>query len=205
VKLTPAHDFNDYNLGKKHGLEFINILNDDGTLNANAGPKFQGQKRFDARYTVVAELKSMGLLVKQEGHAMKIPLCFKTKDVIEPLMKPQWWMQMREMADAALKVVRDGDIKIAPPSAAKSYERWMTGIQDWCLSRQLWWGHQIPAYQVLFEDGAAEEEEHWVVERSQAEAVAAAEKKYPGRKFRLERDPDCLEYVPPVSLSTLTK
>lgn len=205
MKLTPAHDFNDYNLGKKHGLEFINILNDDGTLNANAGPKFQGQKRFDARYTVVAELKSMGLLVKQEGHAMKIPLCFKTKDVIEPLMKPQWWMQMREMADAALKVVRDGDIKIAPPSAAKSYERWMTGIQDWCLSRQLWWGHQIPAYQVLFEDGAAEEEEHWVVERSQAEAVAAAEKKYPGRKFRLERDPDCLEYVPPVSLSTLTK
>ena len=207
VKLTPAHDFNDYNLGKKHGLEFINILNDDGTLNANAGPKFQGQKRFDARYTVVDALKNMGLFVKQESHAMKIPRCLKTKDIIEPLIKPQWWMQMREMADAALEVVKNGDLKIAPASAARSYERWMTGIQDWCLSRQLWWGHQIPAYKVLFEDASADQdEEHWVVERSQAEAVAQAEKQYPGRKFRLERDPDCLEYVlsdwPSITLTT---
>jgi valyl-tRNA synthetase len=138
VKLTPSHDFNDYQLGKKHGLEFINILNDNGTLNANVGPQFEGQKRFDARYTVVEELKKLGLFVKQESHAMKIPLCEKSKDVIEPLMKPQWWMRMREMADAALEVVQKGEVKIAPASAAKSYERWMTSIQDWCLSRQLW-------------------------------------------------------------------
>jgi valyl-tRNA synthetase len=131
--------------------------------------------------------------VKQDGHAMKIPRCLKTKDVIEPLVKPQWWMQMREMADAALQVVRKGDVKIAPASAAKSYERWMTSIQDWCLSRQLWWGHQIPAYKVLFEDGSAGDEELWVVERSPVEAAAQAEKQYPGRKFRLERDPDCLD------------
>jgi valyl-tRNA synthetase len=137
VKLTPAHDFNDYQLGKTHGLDFINILNDDGTLNSNAGP-FQNQRRFDARYTVVEELKKLGLFTKQEDHAMKIPRCEKSKDIIEPLMKPQWWMRMGDMAAAALRAVRAGEIKIAPPSAEKSYERWMSSIQDWCLSRQLW-------------------------------------------------------------------
>ena len=138
VKLTPAHDYNDYQLGKTHKLDFINILNDDGTLNSNAGPEFQGQKRFDARYTVVAKLKELGLFVKQEAHAMKIPRCEKTKDIIEPVIKPQWWMRMGEMAEAALKVVQNGEINIAPPTARRSYERWMSSIQDWCLSRQLW-------------------------------------------------------------------
>ena len=92
VKLTPAHDFNDYQLGQRHGLEFVNILNDDGTLNENAGPKFQGQKRFDARYTVVEELTKLGLFVKKEPNPMKVPLCEKSKDVIEPLMRPQWYV-----------------------------------------------------------------------------------------------------------------
>jgi valyl-tRNA synthetase len=138
VKLTPAHDFNDYNLGKMHQLDFINVLNDDGTLNDNAGPLFEGQKRFDARYTVVEELKKFGLFVKEEDHAMKIPRCEKSKDIIEPLIKPQWWMRMTEMADTALQAVKSGEITISPPSASKSYERWMSSVQDWCLSRQLW-------------------------------------------------------------------
>lgn len=99
VKLTPAHDPNDFNLAKKHNLEFINILNDDGTFNENAGPKFAGMKRFDARYAVKTELEKLGLFVKVEDNAMKIPLCEKTKDVIEPIMKPQWWMNMKGLAE----------------------------------------------------------------------------------------------------------
>lgn len=137
VKLTPAHDFNDYQLGQRHGLEFINILNEDGTLNSNAGP-FQGQKRFDARYTVVEELTKLGLFVKKESNAMKIPLCEKSKDVIEPLIKPQWWVRMDEMGKSALEAVDQGKIKIAPESARKSYYRWLSSINDWCISRQLW-------------------------------------------------------------------
>jgi valyl-tRNA synthetase len=113
-------------------------LNDDGTLNSNAGP-FAGQKRFDARYTVVQELEKLGLYVKKEPNPMKIPLCSKSKDVVEPLMKPQWWMRMKELGDAALKVVEEGQIKIAPETARKSYQRWLEGISDWCLSRQLWY------------------------------------------------------------------
>lgn len=139
VKLTPAHDFNDYQLGQRHGLPFISIFNGDGTLNENAGAAFQGQKRFEARYTVVEELKKLGLFVKTEPHAMTIPLCEKSKDVIEPRMQPQWWVKMEGMADAALGAVNDGKIKIAPESALKSYQRWMANVSDWCISRQLWY------------------------------------------------------------------
>ena len=150
VKITPAHDHNDYALGKRHDLDFVNILNDNGTLNQNAG-SFAGQRRFDARYTVVEELKKVGLFVKEEDNFMKIPLCSRSKDVIEPIMKPQWWMRMRELNDAAIMAVRDGDIKIRPESAEKSYFHWLKSDADWCLSRQLWWGHQCPAYRVEVE------------------------------------------------------
>lgn len=194
VKLTPAHDFNDYNLGTAHKLDFINILNDDGTLNANAGP-FAGQKRFDARYTVVEELTKLGLFVKKEPNAMKIPLCEKSKDVIEPVIKPQWWMSMKDMAADALKAVDDGRIKIVPESANKSYHRWMASVNDWCISRQLWWGHQIPAYRVVLADESEKEDDnsHWVVGKTEEEAREKAAAKFPGRKFTLERDPDCLD------------
>lgn len=193
VKLTPAHDPNDYNLGKTHNLEFINILNDDGTLNANAGP-FQGQRRFDARYTVVDELTKLGLFVKKEPNAMKIPLCEKSKDVIEPILKPQWWMSMKDMAHEALKAVDDGRIKIAPESANKSYHRWMESVNDWALSRSLWWGHQIPAYRVVFDKDAGEDDNSaWVVGKTDEEAQKKAEAKFPGQKFTLERDHDCLD------------
>lgn len=145
VKITPAHDQNDFNVGRRHDLRFINILNDDGTLNSNAG-SFEGQKRYEARYTVVAELKAKGLFVKEEDNAMVLKLSERWKDVIEPLMKPQWWMRMREMADEAIKVVQTGEVTIFPPSEKKKYFRWMHDIDDWCLSRQLWWGHRVPAY-----------------------------------------------------------
>ena len=195
VKLTPAHDFNDYQLGQRHDLEFINIFNEDGTLNSNAGPMFQGQRRFDARYTVVEELTKRGLFVKKEPNPMKIPLCEKTKDVIEPVMKPQWWMRMKEMADAALDVVEQGKIKVAPETAKRSYQRWLSVINDWCLSRQLWWGHQIPAYRVILDGEKTSEDEQscWIAAKSPTEARSKAEARFPGKNFRLEQDPDCFD------------
>jgi len=194
VKLTPAHDSNDFEIGKRHSLEFVNILNDDGTLNQNAG-KFAGQKRFDARYTVVEELTKLGLFVKKEPNPMKVPLCVKSKDVIEPIMKPQWWMRMKEMARAALEVVEQGKVTIAPESARKSYAHWMSNVNDWCLSRQLWWGHRIPAYKVTIEgeEGSKDDEEHWVAGKSEEEAKEKAKAKFGTDKFKIEQDPDCFD------------
>ncbi|KAI0408139.1 tRNA synthetases class I-domain-containing protein [Xylaria palmicola] len=196
VKLTPAHDYNDYELGKRHDLDFVNILNGDGTMNENAGPLFEGQKRFDCRYRVVQELTKRGLFVKTESHAMTIPLCEKTRDVIEPIMKKQWWVKMDDMAANALRVVEEGQVRIAPGSAEKSYKRWLSNVNDWCISRQLWWGHRIPAYRVILENQDAsdeDEESHWVVGRTPDEAQAKAASKFPGKQFRLEQDPDCLD------------
>mgnify|MGYP001576860543 CR=1 FL=1 len=113
VKVTPAHDPNDFTMGKNHNLEFINILNDNGTFNENGGP-YEGQKRFDVRYTIQDDLKAAGLFVDKKDNAMKVPLCEKSKDVIEPLLKPQWWMKMKDLAAEAVKVVKNGEIKILP-------------------------------------------------------------------------------------------
>ncbi|KAK5261521.1 hypothetical protein LTR40_002042 [Exophiala xenobiotica] len=154
VKITPAHDTNDFNKGKKHNLEFINILNDDGTLNDNAGP-FAGQKRFDVRYGVINALKELDLYTKQEDNAMTIPMCQRSKDVIEPVMKPQWWMRMADLAKAADEAVLDGRIAIKPETESRRFHFWMQNIQDWCISRQLWWGHRAPAYFIELEGDIA--------------------------------------------------
>ncbi|KAL2357681.1 valyl-tRNA synthetase-like protein [Cryomyces antarcticus] len=194
VKITPAHDPNDFALGTSHKLDFVNILNDDGTMNHNTG-SFQGQKRFEARYTVVDELTKLGLFVKKENNPMKVPICSKSKDVIEPIMKPQWWMKMRGLADAAIEAVKSGEIKIRPESAEKNYFRWLENINDWCLSRQLWWGHQAPAYfvKVEGENGDDTDDNLWVTGRTEEEAKAKADKKFSGKKFELVRDPDVLD------------
>lgn len=194
VKITPAHDFNDFKRGKEHKLEFINILNDDGTMNANAGP-FSGQKRFDVRYTVISELEKKSLYVGKANNKMSIPLCSKTKDVIEPVLKPQWWMHMKPLAEPAIRAVREGEIKLNPKNSENTYYRWMESIDDWCLSRQLWWGHQVPAYYVKMEDGPEYDSsvEHWVCAKTEEEAREKAQKKFPGKKFELQRDPDCLD------------
>ncbi|KAI2144837.1 hypothetical protein LOZ28_001363 [Ophidiomyces ophidiicola] len=194
VKITPAHDFNDFVRGKEHNLEFISIMNDDGTFNANAGP-FAGTKRFDARYQVIEALKEKRLYVKWENNPMKVPLCAKSNDVIEPILKPQWWMKMKELCDPAIKAVEHGDIIIRPESAEKSYYRWMNNITDWCLSRQLWWGHQAPAYFVRFEgeQGDNSDGELWVTGRTEEAARQKAEAKFPSKKFSLVRDPDVLD------------
>ena len=194
VKVTPAHDFNDFARGKQHKLEFINILNDDGTMNSNAGP-FAGQKRFDVRYAVIDELTKLDLYVGKAPNKMSIPLCSKSKDVIEPVLKPQWWMHMKPLAGPAIEAVKSGQIKLRPTSAENTYYRWMENIDDWCLSRQLWWGHQIPAYYVKTKDGPAydDDSEYWICGKTEEEARTKAEKKFPGKSFELVRDPDCLD------------
>lgn len=193
VKLTPAHDPNDFTLGQRHNLEFINILNDNGLMNENAGP-YEGQKRFDVRYSIQDALKEKGLYVDKKDNAMKVPICSKSKDVIEPIMKPQWWVKMTDMAAEAVKVVKNGEIKIRPESAEKAYYRWMEDTQDWCISRQLWWGHRCPVYFAKIEGGSdLPEEELWFSGRSKAEAEAKASAKLPGKKFTLEQDEDVLD------------
>lgn len=194
VKVTPAHDFNDFSRGQKHNLEFISIMNDDGTFNEKAGP-FAGMKRFDARYKVIEALKEKGLYVKWENNPMKIPRCAKSNDIIEPILKPQWWMKMDSLAEPAIKAVENGEIIIRPESAEKSYFRWLRNIGDWCLSRQLWWGHQAPAYFVEIEGQKGDDADGnlWVTGRTEEEARRKAEAKFPGQKFTLRRDPDVLD------------
>ncbi|KAJ5731407.1 Valine--tRNA ligase [Penicillium malachiteum] len=194
VKITPAHDFNDFNRGKQHNLEFISVMNDDGTFNKNAGP-YEGMKRFDARYQVINDLKEKGLYVKWEHNPMKVPRCSKSNDVIEPILKPQWWMKMESLVGPAIKAVQDGEIIIRPESAEKSYFRWMENLNDWCLSRQLWWGHQAPAYFVKIEGEQNDDSDgnSWVTGRTEEDARKKAEAKFPGKKFELVRDPDVLD------------
>ncbi|PQE07696.1 hypothetical protein CJF31_00007519 [Rutstroemia sp. NJR-2017a BVV2] len=195
VKLTPAHDHNDFNLGKKHDLPFINILNEDGTLNSNAGP-FAGEKRFTARYGVIEELKKLGLYTRQESNKMVVPICSRSGDVIEPLLKPQWWMRMEPLAKPAIAVVESGEIVIRPELQKRQYLQWMRNLQDWCLSRQLWWGHQIPAYYISIEgeDGGNDaDDNYWVCGRTEQEAQEKAEYKFPGKKLTLKRDEDVLD------------
>ena len=194
VKITPAHDPNDYNLGKSHNLEFINILTDDGLLNANAG-SFQGMKRFDARYEVVKQLKAKGLWVKAEDNPMSLPMSERSKDVIEPILKNQWYMRMEGMAAAASQAVRNGEIKFRPESAEKSFLRWMDNINDWCLSRSLWWGHQCPVYLITVDGDPGDDADNgrWVAGKTQAEAEEKAKSRFPGKTISLRRDEDVLD------------
>ena len=194
MKVTPAHDQADYDIGKRHNLDFINIFTDDGFINHNAGD-FEGLKRYDARYKVVEALKEKGLYVKAENNPMVIPLCQKSGDIIEYLLKPQWWMNMRNMADAAIQAVQNGEIKIRPESAEREYFRWLKDIQSWCISRQLWWGHQVPAYFVVIEGQPKDQSngERWVAGRSRVEAEQKARAKFPGKTLELEQDEDVLD------------
>lgn len=198
VKVTPAHDPNDYECGKRHNLEFINILNDDGTFNENCG-EWAGVKRFDARVSVVEKLKGLDLFVGVEDNPMTVPLCSKSGDVIEPILKPQWWVKQSAMAEAAKQAVLNGEIEITPKVSENDFLRWMDNVQDWCISRQLWWGHQAPVYFVAVE-GEHEEEaarreinEYWVSGRTKADAEKRAQEKFPGKKFSLSQDEDVLD------------
>ncbi|CAG8502365.1 16095_t:CDS:10, partial [Acaulospora colombiana] len=194
VKITPAHDFNDYEVGKRHNLEFINIFNDDGTLNENGSP-FQGKKRFHVRKEVVEALKEKGLFFGTQDNPMTIPTCAKSGDIIEPVLKPQWWVSCSTMAADAMKAVTDGKLRITPKTSEKDWFRWLGNIQDWCISRQLWWGHQVPAYFIKIENRDQDHSDgaYWVSGRSKEEAMEKAKKKFPDVNFELEQDPDVLD------------
>ncbi|KAJ3293623.1 hypothetical protein HK104_004319 [Borealophlyctis nickersoniae] len=180
VKITPAHDFNDYNIGKRHNLEFINILTDDGLINENGAP-FTGIRRFDARVAVQKALEEKGLYIETKDNKMQIPICTRSGNVVEPMLKPQWWVNCQEMAQDAMQAVRSGELNIVPETSEKEWFRWLENIQDWCISRQLWWGHRVPAYfiRIKGQDGDENDAQLWVSGRDEEEARKKAVARFP--------------------------
>jgi valyl-tRNA synthetase len=184
VKITPAHDFNDYEIGKRHSLPFINILTADATLNDEVPQAYRGLDRFEARKRVIADLETAGLLEKVEAHTLPVPRGDRSGAVLEPWLTDQWYVRVAPLAAPAMAAVEDGRIRFVPDNWAKTYFQWMRNIQDWCISRQLWWGHRIPAW--YDEDGNV------YVARSEAEAQAAATRRH-GRAVALRQDEDVLD------------
>ena len=164
VKITPAHDFNDYEIGKRHNLNMINIFTSDAKVNNNAPEAYQGLDRFAAREKVVQDLDALGLLVKIEDHKLKVPRGDRTGAVIEPYLTDQWYVAVESLAKPAIDAVESGEIRFIPENWNKTYYQWMYNIQDWCISRQLWWGHRIPAWY--------DDKENVYVGRSEAEVRA---------------------------------
>jgi len=203
VKITPAHDPNDFASGKRHSLEFINILSEDGKINETGGAAFCGMLRFEARTAIVAALEAKGLLRGKADNPMRLGLCSRSKDVIEPMMKPQWWVSCAGMAADAAAAVRSGEMQITPVEQNATWFRWLDNIRDWCVSRQLWWGHRIPAYYILLEEeasagggtpgGASERLDRWVVAADAPSALAAAQLRFPGSKVSVSQDEDVLD------------
>ncbi|MBN2160914.1 MAG: valine--tRNA ligase [Spirochaetes bacterium] len=145
VKVTPAHDPNDFEMGKRHGLEEINILDKNGFINENGGP-YRGMSRFDARKKVIEDLEKQGLLEKIEKHLHSVGHCYRCHTIIEPYLSKQWFVKIKPLADEGIRAVEEGKIRFVPKNWEKTYFEWMRNIRDWCISRQLWWGHRIPAF-----------------------------------------------------------
>ena len=145
VKMTPAHDPNDFEVGLRHNLDTIRVLDDNGKVNANGG-KYEGMDRYEARKAVVADLEALGLMEKIEDYSHNVGTCYRCHNDVEPIISAQWFVKMKPLAEAAIKVVEDGETSFVPDRFAKTYLNWMENVHDWCISRQLWWGHQIPVW-----------------------------------------------------------
>ncbi|KAL8429705.1 hypothetical protein Efla_001140 [Eimeria flavescens] len=201
VKITPAHDKNDYEIGKRHKLDFITIFSTDGLINENGG-EFAGQHRFTCRYNIQIRLKELGLLRDKVPNSkpMQLPRCSRSGDIIEYMLVPQWWMDCREAGRRSVEAVRRKELVIKPEHHVATWEYWLNNVQDWCISRQLWWGHRIPAYKVIKPEIPAEmcdkSGEAWVAARSEEEAKAVARSKFKiadETTVEVEQDEDVLD------------
>lgn len=200
VKVTPAHDATDFEVGQRHQLPTVSIIGEDGRLE-NVPPPFLGMRRFEARGAVVAALQKLGLFRGESENPMAVPICSRTQDVVEPLLRPQWFVRCAELARGASAAVRRGELRLRPPQHTRTWFTWMDNIRDWCISRQLWWGHRIPAYRVRIEGESAAHDPNgaadgpWVCGRTEAEARLKAAKEFgvPPHSVRLMQDEDVLD------------
>ncbi|RCV07935.1 hypothetical protein SETIT_1G286000v2 [Setaria italica] len=198
VKIAPAHDPNDFEVGRRHNLQFINIFTDDGKINSNGGAQFEGMPRFTARICVIEALKAKGLYKGTKKTEMTLCVCSRTNDVLEPMIKPpQWFVNCNTLAKVGLDAVRSKKIEISPQQYEQDWYRWLENVSDWCVSRQLWWGHRVPAWYVTLEDDPEKtlgsDNNRWIIARNESAANLEAQKKYPGKKFLLTQDPDVLD------------
>lgn len=183
LKITPGHDPNDFEIGRRHNLDIINIMNKDATMNVNAGP-YQGLDRFECRTKLWADMEAEGLTLEVKPHRMQVPRAQRGGEIVEPLVSTQWFVKMQSLADAGLAAVADGRIQIVPERFTKVYNNWLENIKDWCISRQLWWGHRIPAWYAP--DGT------FFVAHSEAEAYEKAHAQF-GSDVTLKQDDDVLD------------
>jgi valyl-tRNA synthetase len=184
VKITPAHDFNDYEIGKRHGLPMVNVLTADAAMSDEVPSAYRGLDRFEARKRVIADLEAAGLLEKTDAHTLPVPRGDRSGAVLEPWLTDQWYVSIGPLAEPAIQAVEDGRIRFVPDNWAKTYFQWMRNIQDWCISRQLWWGHRIPAW---YDDAG-----NVYVARDETGARAAAARQH-GRDVALRQDEDVLD------------
>ncbi|KAK3087824.1 hypothetical protein FSP39_011139, partial [Pinctada imbricata] len=193
VKITPAHDFKDHDLAQRHGLESISVIDKLGNMENNTG-KFKGMKRFHAREAVKEELKGLGLYKETKPHEMVIPLCSRSGDVIEPMMMEQWFVNCEMMAAEALTAVKLKDVELIPDYTVKIWNHFLGNIEDWCISRQIWWGHRIPMYRA-WTQSQEEEEGVWVVGRNEEDAKRRAQEELgqPGEVINIKQDTDVLD------------
>ena len=180
VKITPAHDFNDYEIGQRHNLEIINVLTDNASININAPNRYQGLDRFEARKAIVSDLDHQKLIEKIDPHTLMVPRGDRTNSIIEPYMTDQWFVKVKPLAEPAIDAVKNGSIRFVPENWEKTYFNWMENIEDWCISRQIWWGHRIPAWY--------DKEGNYYVADSIEEAQEQA-----GKNVELTQDEDVLD------------
>ncbi|KAG7211506.1 hypothetical protein KM043_010775 [Ampulex compressa] len=186
VKITPAHDHTDYTIAQQHQCDRIDIIDESGNI-SSAGKQFEGLPRFTAREKILQQLANQGLLKRTVDHKMTLPRCSRSNDIIEYLLKEQWFIKCKSMAERALQAVKEDSLRINPPLYEELWNSWLYNIKDWCVSRQLWWGHRIPAYNVTYDNSS-----EWIIAECEKDAIRIAEEKY-GSNIQIHQDNDVLD------------